>query len=304
MVFMPSSVDVVRSAAATAPGSMILMGEYAVLEGSRAVLMTLQHRLRVTVTPSATPFITSDRFGRYTAGETPKPPHAVLCGNVLDLFCKHYGLQRPALHIDIVSAISPTYGFGSSAALVAALVKSLHRYFRQHEEFGTMFTIGHRAILDTFGRGSGADLAASLADQPFVVFDPGAKEASSFGVPFTVQAVYTGYKTPTPEVLKQIRAEVPQKDWADITRKMTGCADRFIAAPSFDAVREYQGYMETLGVACPACREAVEAFSAQGVAAKISGSGRGDCVVGVAGSPVAVSVSPPLVFLSAQELRA
>lgn len=275
---------------------MILMGEYAVLEGSRAVLMTLKNRLSVTLAAAEVQRITSDRFGEYTGGA--KPQHVVLCENVLARF------PETPFHIDIRSDIPPTYGFGSSAALVAALVKALCRFYKREENFREMFEAGHAAILDTFGRGSGADLAAALADRPFVVFDPIAKTAAPFAMPFAVQAIYTGYKTPTPEVLRRITAEVREDKWHDIMAKMKSCAASFIAAPSEALVREYQTYMDALGVTCPASRAALDAFSAQGVAAKISGSGRGDCIVGFSARPVAVNVDAPLEFLAQRDLRA
>src|SRR5690606_37779808 len=108
-------------AEASAPGSMILMGEYAVLEGARAVLMTLRHRLRVTLTQSGCFEVLSDKFPPYRAAPTKggKPAHVLLCENVLG------GL--PPLRVEVSSDIPPTYGFASSAAFVAALLKALFR---------------------------------------------------------------------------------------------------------------------------------------------------------------------------------
>ncbi len=294
MAFIPSQAE--------APGNMILLGEYAVLEGARAVLMTLKHRLRVRLAPADQLKIFSDRFGNYT-GDGPKPQHVVLIENVLEKFFAAQALASRGFHVDIQSDIPPTYGFGSSAALVAAVVKVLCDGFQIKLDFKDMFTIGHGAILETFKRGSGADLAAALADMPFLVFDPMRKSVMPFDMPFGVQAIYTGYKTPTPVVLQQVREAVSPAEWIDVTEKMKDCVDRFIAAPSVDGVREYQSYMDSLGVTCAECRQAIDAFSACGIAAKISGSGRGDCIVGFSQTPVAVNVNAPLEFLAQQDLQ-
>ena len=82
-------VSIPSPAEADAPGSLFLMGEYAVLEGGRAVLMTLRHRLRVSITPAESFRVTSDRFGVY-AGEGGKPQHVALCENVL----RHFLIYR------------------------------------------------------------------------------------------------------------------------------------------------------------------------------------------------------------------
>jgi mevalonate kinase len=213
--------------------------------------------------------------------------------------CRHI-IGDGNVRIDISSDIPPTYGFGSSAALVAALVKAAHG----GKNFTEMFGIGHAAILKTFGRGSGADLAAALADRPFIVFDPAARTARDFDLPFSVQAVYTGYKTPTPEAISRVRARLDDAAWKAVTAKMRDCVERFIAAPAPELVAEYQGYMDALGVTCDATRRALDLFAGSGAAAKISGAGLGDCVVGFSAAPVVLDVSPPLEFLSREALCA
>lgn len=283
---------------------MLLIGEYAVLEGGPAVLMTLRCRLSVTVAPSEKLHISSDRFGTYEEGAGDKPAHARLVENVISRFYATYGFPARAWRITITSDIPPTYGFGSSAALVAALVRALCRASGKAEDFTPMFATAHAALLDTFGRGSGADLAAALADHPFVLFNPAEKTAEPFTLPFAVQAIYTGYKTPTPVLLKQVRAELPEEKWAATTASMRRCAEAFIAAPTLEKIEEYQSYMTALGVTCDACARAIGAFTAQGITAKISGSGRGDCVVGFSVAPTAVKVEPPLEFIPHEDLRA
>jgi mevalonate kinase len=291
-------------AEADAPDNMILFGEYAVLEGARALLMTLKHRLRVRIAAAQSLRIISDRFGVYEGSDRASDPqHVTLCKNVLLHFFDFYGIKPESFVINILSDIPPTYGFASSAALTAAMVKALHLFYKKGAEFKDVFTIGHRAIVDTFQRGSGADLAAALADLPFLVFDPVQKSIAPFDMPFCVQAIYTGYKTPTPVVLKQVQDSISPTRWREVTQKMTACIDRFILEPSLGDIRVYQSYMDDLGVTCAACRQALDVFSLQGAVAKISGSGRGDCVVGFSKDPVIALVAAPLEFLSQRDLQ-
>jgi mevalonate kinase len=283
--FTPSRAD--------APGSMILMGEYAVLEGAPAVLMTLGRRLSVSVLPSSVTRIVSDRFGVYEEGGA-VPDFARLVLNTLAAA----GISAP-VEISIESAIPTMYGFGSSAALVAALVKAL----LQGAAFDDLFATGHAAIIKTFGRGSGADLAASLIDAPFVRFQQG--QAEAFALPFAVQAIYTGYKTPTPQVLADVRARVGEGEWARVLQAMRVSAEAFVRAPTVEGIAEYQRLMDALGVTCDRTRAALDAFSSRGIAAKISGSGLGDCVAGFSDEAVdGIEVQAPLEFLHARELVA
>lgn len=284
---------------AGAPGSIILMGEYAVLQGAPAVLMTLKRRLTVTLSSGPRFSVTSDRFAPYTEGEGEEPPHAQLLRRVLS----RAGAKPDSIHIRIQSDIPHTYGFGSSAALVAATVRAAFRQQGREEIFADLFKAGHAAILDVHGRGSGADLAASLCDMPFVLFDPSVPSAEAFHLPFCVQAVYTGYKTPTPQVLKTVAAQTPKDEWDRTIAQMTAIARVFAAAPTLDLIEKYQGLMERLGVFCLASRKAAEALRAAGAVPKISGSGLGDCVVGFSERPVRAEVDPPLEFIAAGDLR-
>ncbi len=273
------------------------MGEFAVLEGSRAILMTLKHRLRVRLAPAEKFGVTSDRFGAYEEGQGEEPPHVALCRHVLSGFSNK-------VHVDIQSDIPVTYGFGSSAALVAALTKAVFKASDRPETFREMFEMGHRAILKVFGRGSGADLAAALSDIPFLVFDPLEKSVRPFDMPFVVQAIYTGYKTPTPQVLKEVREQVPEDEWKKITGEMKTCVDLFIEKPTLAGIRSYQKQMDALHVTCDKCQQALEIFYKQGVVAKISGSGRGDCVAGFAEEPANIDVPSSMTFLSVKDLQA
>lgn len=285
MAFIPPQDNAAR--AASAPGNMMLMGEYAVIEGARAVMMTLKCRLQVTLAPADRLRVTSDRFDDYADGDTNIPPYVPLIRNVLARF----GDDR--FSIGIASEIPATYGFGSSAALVAALVKARV----PDHAFADQFEQGHQAILTTFSRGSGADLAAALADKPAIVFDPSRKSAQEFALPYVVQAIYTGYKTPTPEMLKRI-------SYRGKTAQMAAIVEHFIHAPSDDAILAYQREMDGLGVTCDLTRRALDAFASAGAAAKISGSGLGDCVVGFSKAPLASpGVAAPLEFIPAEVLR-
>ena len=109
-------------------------------------------------------------------------------------------------------------------------------------------------------------------------------------VPLT--AVYCGYKTPTPEVIQrveQLKAADPLK-YERIYDEMDVDAKRAIAAlqnhdfPTFGKLlNRNQELMEQMGVNTPELAAIVSALQAAPdvFGAKISGSGLGDCAIGV-----------------------
>jgi mevalonate kinase len=115
-------------------------------------------------------------------------------------------------------------------------------------------------------------------------------EAIPFSVPLT--AVYCGYKTPTPDVIlkvEQLRVENPEK-YRHIFKEMG--AD---AVKAMELLRRHdlpgvgrilnrnQFLMDEMGVNTPELQDIVEALQAAPdvFGAKISGSGLGDCAVGI-----------------------
>ena len=109
-------------------------------------------------------------------------------------------------------------------------------------------------------------------------------------VPLT--AVYCGYKTPTPEVIlkvEQLRAADPGK-YERIYSEIDDSVDEAVSSlwkPDFPAfgkiLNRNQQLMDQMGVNTPELHEIVMALQAAPdiFGAKISGSGLGDCAVGI-----------------------
>ena len=135
------------SVIASAPGKVVLAGEYAVLDGAPAICMALNRRAIAQVDESpdgqchvATPgFAGDDRFRMVDA----------VCGGV-----------RPALSIDLdtreFSEQGSTTGIGSSAALTVALVAALAK----SENVFVKALLAHSELQG--GAGSGVDVAAAV----------------------------------------------------------------------------------------------------------------------------------------------
>ena len=292
----------------SAPGSTIIMGEHAVLHGFPAIVAALQGRITVTLQrlPDGRLNIDSavgqwrSRMSEALATKIDQQPLRFVLAAV-----QYYAAQASfctGLAIDIESDIDTTQGLGSSAALTVALVGALRQYHGLSCDKADILTDAVSLIRQVQGSGSGADAAASCYGG--LVHYQAQDIAARSLLPATVAAmpdlrlVYVGYKTPTPEVIAKVNqwaAAEPMK-YFDIYCAMGSLVDVAEAAIKQQdwhalaiAMRAYQQQMVVLGV----CDEGTEkALAAAQVAlsslpeslakaVKISGSGMGDCILGL-----------------------
>jgi len=152
---------------ASAPGKLVLSGEYAVLEGAPAVCMAIDRRARVTITPSGDkthvvnapgyadgPLEFRDQDGKLEWLDD----DAGLA--IIDAVWSAANVTPSAglsLHLEtsefVDSQSGCKMGIGSSAALTVALMAALDAPDKAYD--------AHRLFQD--GRGSGVDIACSLA---------------------------------------------------------------------------------------------------------------------------------------------
>lgn len=281
---------------ASAPGSIMVTGEHAVVYGAPAIVCAVAARVRIYL---------RSRTDRRILIHSALADHATN----LDTLADHPKLrfilaalrQAPpvcGLELDIVSDIDPTLGLGSSAAVTATLTALLARLRGDAFDLLALHRAAHRTILAVQQRGSGADLAASLAGG-MVAYTPATDAVptriSALPLPPTGLSLrYAGYKTPTAEVLAQIavRAAAEPLRYQDLYARMGENSAATIAAISrgdwaegYRLLNDYQHLLEELGV-CDAVQAAhLAAARPHAHAVKISGSGLGDCILAFADTP-------------------
>jgi len=200
------------------------------------------------------------------------------------------------LDIKIESEFSSTIGLGSSAAVLAAMLSGLNEICQSKLDQNELFNIGHKIILEIQGRGSGTDLAASLAGgviyfQPKTQLQPQVS-IQSMKVQLPLILIYCGYKTPTAEVLKQValnwatkthELEMLYRAMAKTTRSAFHALNENKLNELYQAFNHYQSLMDKLGVNDATLQSIVDSMqNCPSIhAAKISGSGLGDCVLGI-----------------------
>ena len=293
---------------ASAPGSLMLLGEHAVLHGRRALVCAIDRRITVSVSQCLEKVLQIDSdLGTYEAplGDLTDHPDFRF---VLDAV-KQYP-QEQGIELKIESEFSSDIGFGSSAAVTvathAALMEfsgranspsePLHRNDGSLGEFAPpleeLFQRSLATIHRVQGRGSGADVAASVFGG-VVVYRTDPLEIHPMAESFPLTAVYSGSKMKTVDVIRYLEERRALN--ADYFEKIFDRMDASIGEviDDFPTLGKNlilnQKLMEEMGLCNAALTEIIEIFKSLpalsgaegGVPAKISGSGLGDCAIGL-----------------------
>jgi phosphomevalonate kinase len=163
---------------ASAPGKLVLLGEYAVLDGAPALVLAVDRRARASLTPGAedaweivSPTLDLQARLQLRDGNAiwidKAPAELEWIATLLARLPRIDGvpacrveLDSDAFHLDHAGARTKL-GLGSSAALTVALLGALHAHASLAPPTLAEAIEVHRAI--QHGHGSGIDIAASLS---------------------------------------------------------------------------------------------------------------------------------------------
>ncbi|MBT3295783.1 MAG: GHMP kinase [Verrucomicrobia bacterium] len=276
----------------SAPGSLMISGEHAVLHGRHALVGAVDQRVRVTLTPRADDTIRirsalGERRMQRTAIDA-SPPFTFI-GAAL---AQHAAALPGGCDIVVEADFPHDIGLGSSAAVTVAMLAALQVWCRGGRPASDpLRQEALQVVRSVQGMGSGSDVAASVFGG-VVLYRMQHGVLERFIALPEIALVYAGYKTPTPDVVRRVEAG-RHADPAAFAALFERFDHATLAAASAwrtgdwsalaGALSEGQAVMVALGV----CDEALAAIIAQmerapGMhAAKISGSGLGDCVLGM-----------------------
>lgn len=269
----------------------MLLGEYAVLHGHHALVCAIDKRIHVTVTPRDDEQVILDSaLGHYETTlselQIASPFQFVLA----TLHSLKKQLHR-GCHIEIASEFSATIGFASSAAVTVATLAALSAWLGLSFSSSQLIKRARKIVREVQGSGSGADVAACvLGGIVFYRMQPFMAEKLTHIYPITV--IYSGYKTKTSVAIKQVQNNF--FDFSEIFFKLmqtiNKCTLQGVNALSRQdweklgkIMNIQQGLMEALGVSTTSINAIIDLLRQQThiLGAKISGSGLGDCVVGL-----------------------
>lgn len=277
---------------ASAPGSLMLLGEYAVLYGKPALVCAVDKRITVKLTPRKdnVVHIESDLHGQY---ETTLPQLKIEkpFQFVLAALLQYQSKLRNGCDIVITSNFSDQIGLGSSASVTVATLAALSLWLNTKTlSLSELSRQGKNVVRAVQGVGSGADIAASVyGGMVGYMADP--QKVEPLAVTHPLSLFYIGFKTPTKDAIAQVEKRFAHHPalFRHILNAIGECAKegiQFARQKSWDKFGEImtiqQGLMEALGVSLPVIRKTIDVLNEQPfLGVKISGSGLGDCIVGL-----------------------
>lgn len=279
----------------SAPGSIMLLGEYAVLRGLPALVGALNKRIEVNLSSRTDDNIVihSDTLGEYITTRQHlviKQPFAF----VLAALRYYQDALSCGLNIQIVSDFSANLGLGSSAAVTVATLRALHGFLKKKTSSMALIKKAIAVIRAVQGAGSGADVAASVMGG-VVAYQCAPLSAWTLSTKPSIAVVYSGKKASTVQALGKVITHCQQNaKYAAILRAIAQCAlagKRAIQTTDWQQLgavcNQQQLLMQDLGVSNALLNQLIKQLQSIPTVfgAKISGAGFGDCVLAIGELP-------------------
>lgn len=286
-----------RTTTYASPGKLMLLGEHAVVYNLPCVVTAVDQRMRATVE------ITDDRAFSLDApevnvsgyqkqmdelgkGDVPKGAKFVelAAKNFVETFSFVGGIK-----ITTSSDFSSQFGFGSSSASIACVLKALSEISGKRLDNQKLFDLAYRTVLDVQGKGSGFDVAAAIWGGT-LYFVTGGKTIEPLKIKDMPLVIgYTGVKADTvtimDEVSKKMSAQPERVERIyDAISKLVEDAKVKMLEGDWERVGKLmdfnQEYLRDLGVSSEKLEALISAAKGAGAyGAKLSGAGRGDCMI-------------------------
>jgi mevalonate kinase len=280
----------------SAPGKLLLLGDYAVVYGYPCLVTAVNKRLNVSVDlidaeedDIITPQVKESRFVLETIA-----------------YIKEKFSIKKNVRISTQGDFSHQVGLGSSSAVTVATAEALNRLFQLGLTKKDIFEISYTVNLLIQGVGSGFDIAAatfggtleyvkggttlnqlSLASLPLVVGYSGIKADTPYYIRKVAEA-FRDRKNELTSLFEEIRGyvEIAKAGLTEGNFKKTG-----------EAMTHNHVVLQKLGVSIPKLDAMVNAAVQAGAwGAKLSGAGGGDCMIALVDPAVKNEVEDAISF--------
>ncbi len=277
---------------ASAPGTLMLTGEHAVLHGYPALVCAVDQRMQVTLTPrNDTAFtIHSPLLGDFTgdiATVSPKAPFEF----ITTIIASYKTKLTTGFDLNIKTDFSHTVGLGSSSAVTVATIAVIAKYSGEILTPETLWKKAYDIILQVQQVGSGADLAASIwGGLLFFQNKPFSVEPLSYYPAITL--LYSGNKKRTAEVINYVQQSAEEEPTLYQQYFKTLGHGSLLAKKALEEkndialgviFNEQYAIQKSMKLTTESIEYLIEKMNAepQITGSKISGSGLGDSIVGI-----------------------
>ena len=275
----------------SAPGSIMLIGEHAVLHGSSAAACAVDKRIHLSLTPRKDNAVHIESALGNLETTLDNLPGKSQFNFIIE------AIRQSRIHtgIDIrtESEFSSTVGLGSSAAITVCICMALNTLKGIIPTRKQLFNQCYNVVHGVQKTGSGCDLAASIyggiiaMESADGLYNPRKLDCPAYP---DIDLYYCGYKMKTPDVIALVnrKAESEPEKYKKLYQYMGQVASSTITLlerGNFDMagnlMNKYQMLMEQLGVCDDTLKDMVTQLQNDSnvLGAKISGSGLGDCVL-------------------------
>lgn len=286
----------------------ILMGEHSVVYGRPAIALPLPSlAMDVEILASSGPArIASTLF----SGALTDAP-ADLAGPVaaIDAASRAFGVPLNDVIVAIESTIPAERGLGSSAATAGAIVHAFAAAAGRRLDDSEHFDLVQVAERVAHGTPSGLDAVATNSRVP-VLFRGGEAQSLPMSLDATFVIADTGVRGRTRDSVASVRAQLARRpEWTEARIDRLGVLADGAVGDLRDGVGDRLGQrmgeahaiLTELGVSSEELDALVDAAASAGaLGAKLTGGGRGGCIVALVDSPVhAVRVTDALIAAGA-----
>jgi mevalonate kinase len=275
-----------------AHSKLILVGEHAVVYGKPAIAIPFPMKVRSIIEVSAgTITFESDIY----TGTIDSMPIKMKGISACIKETLHY-LNQPfeGLRIGIHSSIPLGRGLGSSAAMAAAIVRSLFSFYRQKLSQKELFSLVQIAETYAHGKPSGIDMAAVASECP-IWFQKGKETVPlKAGGPLFIVVADTGRIGDTRTAVENVRKryllepEKVQESLDKIERIADAAKDALLDGNVYllgKLLNDNQQELMTLGVSDEGLSGLIDTARNTGaLGAKLTGGGLGGCMIALARS--------------------
>jgi mevalonate kinase len=269
----------------SAPGKVYLFGEHAVVYGEPAIACAINLRTSTSAQLVSSGKIRIDAMGKRLNCMSEEFKYACCAAQTIKrLFNTDFGAE-----ITIKSQLPPRQGLGSSAAVTVSTIKALAECLGIDLKNEEVAKIGHQVETTVQGVASPADTFVSSTGGVVLIERTKTRHLSSVNIPILVGA--TGFERSTSDVIALVK-KLKQKYPALITDvlssigEITRLGTQKLAEEDFVGLGELmninQGLLEAIGVSDEALSRLIYASRTAGaLGAKITGAGRGGCMLAI-----------------------